>query len=144
MGLLRFMFAICVWAMVPFDARGGVRDLEEEAATRIARRFVALAGGQENAIALALSLRNGGMVMLVHDNGGADVPKTTVFELPTRVMQWDDVRICLALVQDTLLREGVREPRPEQLEAALLHVLDSLADGIEWKDDRVRVRAKGS
>lgn len=144
MGLLRFMFAICVWAMVPFDARGGVRDLEEEAATRIARRFVALAGSQENAIALALSLRNGGMVMLVHDNGGAAVPKTTVFELPTRTMQWDDVRICLALVQDTLLREGVREPRPEQLEATLLHVLDSLADGIEWKDRRLRGGGTGS
>jgi hypothetical protein len=143
MGLLRFMFAICVWAMVPFDARGGVRDLEEEAATRIAKRFVALAGSEENAVALALSLRNGGMVMLVHDSGGAAVPKTTVFELPTRTMQWDDVRICLALVQDTLLREGVREPRPEQLEATLLHVLDSLADGVEWKDHRVRAGGKG-
>ena len=50
MGLMRFMFAICVWAMVPFDARGGVRDLEDEAATRIAKRFVALAGSQENAV----------------------------------------------------------------------------------------------
>ena len=47
MGLLRFMFAICICAVMPFDARGGVRDLEEEAATRIARRFVALAGSEE-------------------------------------------------------------------------------------------------
>ena len=143
MGLMRFMFAICVWAMVPFDARGGVRDLEDEAATRLAKRFVMLAGSQENAVALALSLRNGGMVMLVHDEGGSAVPKTSVFELPTRTMDWDDVRICLALVEDALAREGVRRPTPEQLEATLLQVLASLEDGVQWKDPRVRVRARG-
>ena len=125
MGLMRFMLAICVWAMVPFDARGGIRDLEDEAATRIAKRFVMLAGSPENAVALALSLRNGGMVMLVHDEGGAAMPKTTAFELPTRAMDWDDVRICLALVQDTLIRQGVLRPSPAQLEATLMGVLDS-------------------
>jgi len=144
MGLMRFMFAICVWAMVPFDARGGVRDLEDEAATRIAKRFVALAGSQENAVALALSLRNGGMVMLVQDDGGSGVPKTTVFELPTRTMDWDEVRICLALVQDTLARQGVRRPSPDQLEVALIGVLDSMAEGVEWKDPGVRVRARAA
>jgi hypothetical protein len=125
MGLMRFMLAICVWAMVPFDARGGIRDLEDEAATRIAKRFVILAGSPENAVALALSLRNGGMVMLVQDDGGTAVPKTTTFELPTRAMDWDDVRICLALVQDTLIRQGVLRPSPAQLEATLMSVLDS-------------------
>ena len=65
MGLLRYICAICVWSVVPFDARGGVRDLEAEAAARIAERFVVLAGSKENAVALALSLRTGGLVMLV-------------------------------------------------------------------------------
>jgi len=136
MGLMRFMFAICVWSMVPFDARGGVRDLEEEAATRIAKRFVMLAGSDENAVALALSLRNGGMVMLVHDEGGSSMPATTVFELPARTMDWDDVRICLALVENALLRQGVRRPTPEQLEATLMNVLDS-------QYSQIRVRARG-
>ena len=136
MGLMRFMFAICMWAMVPFDARGGIRDIEDEAATRIAKRFVMLAGSEENAIALALSLRNGGMVMLVHDEGGASVPVTTVFELPSRTMQWDDVRICLALVENALMRQGVRRPTPEQLEATLMSVLDS-------QNSQIRVRARG-
>ena len=144
MGLMRFMFAICVWAMVPFDARGGIRDLEDEAATRIAKRFVMLAGSPENAVALALALRNGGMVMLVHDEGGSAVPKTTVFELPTRTMDWDDVRICLALVQDTLIRQGVLRPKADQLEATLLAVLESIGDGVEWKDPGVRVRARAA
>jgi hypothetical protein len=144
MGLMRFMFAICVWAMVPFDARGGIRDLEDEAATRIAKRFVMMAGSPENAVALALALRNGGMVMLVHDEGGWAIPKTHVFELPARTLDWDDVRICLALAQDTLIRQGVLRPKPEQLEATLIHVLDSMADGVEWKDPAVRVRARAA
>jgi len=67
-----------------------------------------------------------------------------VFELPTRTMDWDDVRICLALVQDTLARQGVRRPSPDQLEIALIGVLDSMAEGVEWKDPRVRVRARAA
>ena len=143
MGLLRYMLAIFVWSVVPFDARGGVRDLDGEAAARIAKRFISLAGSEENAVALALSLRTGGLVMLVHDDGGSGVPTTTVFEVPTRAMDWDDVRICLALVEDSLVRSGVRHPSPQQLEATLLRVLDTLADGIEWKVERVRARGKG-
>ena len=140
MGLLRYICAICVWSVVPFDARGGVHDLEAEAAARIAERFAALTGTKENAIALALSLRTGGLVMLVQDDGGKDVPVTAVFELPAKTMAWEDVRICLALVEDSLLRQGVRKPNPEQLEATVLRVLETLGDRA---DEPVPVRAKG-
>ena len=118
---------------------------DERAARPIAARFVALAGSPENAMALVHSLRNGDRVTLVQDDGGSRVPQTTVFELPTRRMQWDDVGICLALVEDSLVREGIRRPSAEQLEEALLRVLQSLADGLEWKDiPRVHARGKGS
>jgi len=118
---------------------------DERAATPIAARFMALAGSPENAMALVQSLRNGDRVTLVQDDGGSRVPTTTVFELPTRPMQWDDVGICLALVEDSLAREGVRRPSAEQLEETLLRVLQSLADGLEWKDiSRVHARGKGS
>ena len=143
MGLLRYICAICVWSVVPFDARGGVRDIEAEAAARIAERFVGLAGSKENAVALALSLRTGGLVMLVQDDGGTSVPATAVFELPAKTMDWDEVRICLALVEDSLIRQGVRKPNPEQLEATLLHVLETLSDGVQWKDERVRMQGTG-
>ncbi len=118
---------------------------DERAARPIAARFIALAGSAENAIALVHSLRNGDRVTLVQDDGGSRVPLTTVFELPTQRMQWDDVGICLALVEDSLVREGIRRPSAEQLEEALLRVLQSLADGLEWKDiSRVHARGKGS
>jgi hypothetical protein len=43
------------------------------------------------------------------------------------------------------VREGVRRPSAEQLEEALLRVLQSLVDGLEWKDiSRVHARGKGS
>jgi hypothetical protein len=117
---------------------------DERSATPIAARFMALAGGPENALALVHSLHNGERVTLVQDDGGSRVPMTTVFDLPTRAMQWDEVGICLALVEDSLAREGVRRPSAEQLEDTLLHVLQSLADGLEWKDiSRVHARGKG-
>jgi hypothetical protein len=116
---------------------------DERAARPMAARFIALAGSPENAMALVYALRNGDRVMLVQDDGGPRVPQTTVFELPTKRMQWDDVGICLALVEDSLVREGVRRPSAEQLEEALLRVLQSLADGLEWKDiPKVHARGK--
>jgi hypothetical protein len=116
---------MCVVLAMPLGAKAETRDLETETATAIAHRFSGLAGNEENAVALALSLRNGDRVTLVQDDGGSRVPVTTVFELPTRAMQWDDVRVCLALVEDSLVRQGIRRPTPEQLEEALVRVLQS-------------------
>jgi hypothetical protein len=115
--------AMCVVLAMPLGVNAEARDVEGEAAAAIAHRFAGIAGNEENAVALALSLRNGDRVTLVQDAGGARVPVTTVFELPTRAMGWDDVRICLALVEDSLARQGVRNPTPEQLEEALVRVL---------------------
>jgi len=47
-------------------------------------------------------------------------------------------------VLDTLARQGVRRPSPDQLEVALIGVLDSMAEGVEWKDPGVRVRARAA
>jgi len=144
MSRIHSICAFCVLAVLPFAARGEQKDPESEMANSIARRYIALAGTRENAVALALSLRNGDRVMLVQDDGGSRVPVTTVFELPTRRMQWEDVGLCLALTEDSLAHDGVYRPDGEQLEDALLRVLQLLADGLEWKHDpRVRVRGKG-
>jgi hypothetical protein len=143
MGRIHSICALCVLAVLPFAARGEPKDPESDMANAIARRYVALAGTRENALALALSLRNGERVMLVKDEGGAQLPVTTVFELPTRRMQWEDVGLCLALTEDSLAGDGVYRPSPEQLEASLLRVLQLLADGLEWKQARGQTPSLG-
>ena len=138
-------FTASISLTISLSAVAGTQFEDERTATPIAARFMALAGSPENALALVHSLRNGERVTLVQDDGGSRVPLTTVIELPTRAMQWDDVGICLALVEDSLAHDGVRRPSAEQLEQALLRVLQSLADGLEWKDiSRVHARGKGS
>lgn len=119
-------------------------------AGKIAARYVALAGSEENALALVLALRNGERVTLVSDADGASVPVTTIFELPTGRMGWDNVNIALALAKDSLVRAGISFPTAEELESALIGgdvmgthgrttlrgVLTMLADGLEWREIR--------
>lgn len=93
---------------------------EDGNASRIAAHFTRLAGSEENALALVNALRNGQRVMLVWDAGGARMPVTTTFELPTGPMDWDNVMISLALARDSLARAGIAYPTAEELEAALL------------------------
>jgi hypothetical protein len=142
MGLIRSVFVMGISLGLAVAAQA--RDSESKAAASIAQRFAALAGGnQENALALTLALRNGDRVTLVQDDGGSRVPVTSVFELPAREMQWDEVVLCLALVEDMLASEGIRNPSPEQLEIALLRVVQSLADGLGPVPKGIRVRGKG-
>ncbi len=116
-------------------------------AGKIAARYAAVAGSEENALALVLALRNGERVTLVSDADGASVPVTTIFELPTGRMGWDNVNIALALAKDSLARSGISFPTAEELESALIGgdvtgphgrttlrgVLTMLADGLEWR-----------
>jgi len=143
MGLIRSVFVMGISLGLAVAAQA--RDSESRTAASIAQRFAALAGGKrENAMALTLALRNGDRVTLVDDDGGSRMPATTVFELPAREMQWDEVVLCLALVEDMLASEGIREPSPEQLELALKRVTQSLADGLGPVPKGVRVRERAA
>ena len=102
---------------------------EDRNASRVAANFKQLAGSEENALALVNALRSGQRVTLVSDAGGAKLPVTTTFELPTGPMPWDNVVISLALARDSLARAGIAHPTAEQLEAALLGGEVSTAKG---------------
>ncbi len=136
-------------AKAELNAAPADRD-ETGVAGKIAARYVGLAGSEENALALVLALRNGERVTLVSDTDGASVPVTTIFELPTGRMGWDNVNIALALAKDSLVRAGISFPTAEELESALVGgdvtgahgrttlrgVLTMLADGLEWRQIR--------
>jgi hypothetical protein len=104
-------------------------DGDNRNASRVAANFKQLAGSEENALALVNALRSGQRVTLVSEAGGAKLPVTTTFELPTGPMPWDNVVISLALARDSLARAGIAHPTAEQLEAALLGGEVSTAKG---------------
>ena len=81
------------------------------------------AGSEKNTLLLAHSLRHGERVVLRHDDGISRSAVATIFDIPTMAMTWDEVAICLSLVEQSLARSGIRHPSGAQLESALLHVL---------------------
>jgi hypothetical protein len=100
-------------------------------AGKIAAFFTNLAGSKDNANALVVALRNGTDVNLTTTTGtGATATTTTTtFTPPTGKMGWGNVKIALALAQDSLLRAGITNPTPAQLQAALDGGTVTKADG---------------
>jgi hypothetical protein len=94
-------------------------------ATKIAASFTHLAGSRENALALVTALHDGTPATLAGANPLTYTP-------PTGKMGWGDVKISLALVQDSFAREGIARPTAEQLAARLNATLRMRAAGMGW------------
>jgi len=89
-------------------------------ASKIAANFTALAGSDENALALVNALRTGEAVKLTYaPTGTATTPTVVTLDPPTGNMGWGNVKISLALAKDQLARLGITNPTAEQLQAAL-------------------------
>ena len=109
-------------AMAPAGAADDVGVREHVAiVSTIAASFAALAGGDENAVSLVESLREGVAVNLSYPGANPqDLPRVVPIEPPTGRMDWSDVRMALMLTRDALTSVGVLRPSGEQLHAALL------------------------
>ena len=109
---------------------------QTQVATKIASNFTKLAGSQENALKLVQGLRNGTAVTLTSTSttpttgtstgtgtgtGTSTTPTTTESTITpaTGKMGWGNVKIALALAQDSLARAGITNPTSAQLNAAL-------------------------
>lgn len=93
-------------------------------AGKIASNFGDLAGSDKNALTLVNALRNGTNATLTYTTpatkpGGTPTTTTTTYDPPTGKMGWGNVKISLALAQDSLARAGITNPTAEQLQAAL-------------------------
>jgi hypothetical protein len=93
---------------------------------KLVERYTQLAGSEENAEALVTGLREGSDITL---NAGAT---PTTIDPPTRKMGLGNVDNALALTEASLEQQGIGDPSPEQLKAALLGVLEQRADGKGW------------
>ena len=93
-------------------------------AGKIASNFGNLAGSDKNSLALVNALRNGTDATLTYTTppakpGGTPTTTTVTYDPPTGKMGWGNVKIALALAQDSLARAGITNPTAEQLQAAL-------------------------
>lgn len=114
---------------------------------KVESRFSDFVGGTENADSLAVGLRNGYDVTLVRRDERGVIVEEVTFTPPTGHMGVGNVMHSLNVAGRVLVREGVVEPTPEQLTAALIGgtitrpdgtkvlltgVLDMRADGMGW------------
>ena len=92
---------------------------------RLADRFAAFFGSRENALAAVHALRTGTSATLVSTTPCATpcatpLPvRTTTLDVPTKPMGWGNVRHSLALAQYSLSQQGITNPTPQQIAAAL-------------------------
>lgn len=93
---------------------------------QLVERYTKLAGSKQNATSLVNGLRDGSAVKLT--KGGT----TETFTPPTGKMGYGNVDNALALAQASLAKQGISNPTPAQLEAAVMDILKMRADGKGW------------
>jgi hypothetical protein len=88
--------------------------------SRIAGDFTAFAGSESNAQSLVTGLRSGTPITLTTASStGGTSPTALTFDLPTRPMGHGNVFISLALARQQLASNGITDPTPQQIQAAL-------------------------
>ena len=92
---------------------------------QLIERYTELAGSEENAASLVKGLREGKEVTLTNGT-------TETFTPPTGKMGWGNVDNTIAIAERLLKDQGITDPTPAQLEAAVTDVLKLRADGMGW------------
>lgn len=88
--------------------------------SRIAGDFTAFAGSEANAQSLVTGLRGGTPITLTTaSSSGGTSPTALTFDPPTRPMGHGNVFISLALARQQLASNGITDPTPQQIQAAL-------------------------
>jgi hypothetical protein len=95
----------------PESKKAGHGDAPTEA-FRVATGFAALAGTLNNAVSLALALRQGRTASFILQDEAVAIT-------PSAAMSWKDVKMALMLARYALQRYGIVHPSAEQLHASL-------------------------
>jgi len=91
---------------------------ESSAFARLSAEFRIFAGSDRNAQGLVIGLRDGTGITLTHCiNGSAS---SASFTPPTGRMGYSNVSIAISLARQQLAGEGIGQPTPHQLQAALV------------------------
>ncbi len=135
--------------LLSFAPIASPHDAGDPAALKVASGFVALAGSDDNIVALVRAIHEGVAVRLVSvsESQPSAVPEGVVIEPPTGKMGWNDVKMALMLARDALRHHNIARPTLEQLRSVLVGgdittpaggvatfrgVLQMRADGFNW------------
>ena len=100
-------------------ATGSATGAESQAESRIVASFADFAGSEINARSLIAGLRQGSEITLSAPGPYGKVATTTRFTLPTRPMDYGNVRTSLTLAREQLAQLGINKPTPVQIKAVL-------------------------
>lgn len=91
---------------------------ESSAFARLSAEFRIFAGSDRNAQGLVIGLRDGTGITLTHFINGSS--SSASFTPPTGRMGYSNVSIAISLARQQLAGEGIGQPAPHQLQAALV------------------------
>jgi len=111
---------LALWAQAESAAK------TTESADHLIQKYTPLAGSGDNAKSLVTGLRDGTAVKL------SSGTTSTSFTSPTGKMGFGNVNIALSLAEANLKQQGITNPTSEQLQGALMGVLQQRADGKGW------------
>jgi len=100
-------------------AAGSATSTESQAESRLVASFTDFAGSDANAHSLVAGLRQGGEIALTAPGSGGKAATSMRFTLPTRPMDYGNVRTSLTLAREQMAQLGIRQPTPAQIKAVL-------------------------
>jgi hypothetical protein len=118
----KLLSAVLGGALLAFAGAAAAQSTDQ-----LVKEYTSLAGSEANAKSLVEGLRNGEQVELTSTQA-----RDAEFTPPTGKMGNGNVNIALSLARASLAEEGITDPTPRQLEAAVMDVLELRADGKGW------------
>ncbi len=106
---------------------------------KLVSQFSTFAGSTDNAKALVTGLRTGSSITLT--SGGSTGP--TTINPPTKPMGFGNVNISLALAQASLAQQGITNPTPQQIQAALIGGSVTTSKGMTTLPGILTLRSEG-
>jgi hypothetical protein len=122
----RILAVSCVAALASFGATSAMAHGSASASAsatssesaRLASRYADFAGSQSNAAALVAGLRSGSAFALNSTSAAGALTQTTITPA-TKAMGYGEVNIALSLAKAELVKNGITDPTPQQIQAAL-------------------------
>lgn len=113
-------------------------------ASHLVTRYASFAGSQSNAGALVAGLRTGTPIVLTGSGSGSGGSATQTTITPaTRAMGYGEVNTALALAQAELVKYGISNPSPQQIQAALNGGTVTTANGVAALSGVLAMRQSG-